>query len=49
MEDVVLDGIIIILKRVFKKADGDMDWINRAQTKDMCREFVKAAINLQVP
>jgi hypothetical protein len=28
---------------------GDMDWIDLAQDRDMCRALVNAAMNLRVP
>jgi hypothetical protein len=33
LEDVVVDGTII-LKWLFKKGDGDMNWIDRVQARD---------------
>jgi len=30
LENIGVDGRIIILKSVFKKGDGDMDWSDRA-------------------
>jgi hypothetical protein len=48
LEDPGVDGRII-LKLIFKKWDGGMDWINMAQDSDRCLAFVNGAINLQVP
>ena len=42
-----LDGKII-LKRIFKKWNGGMDWINLACNRDRRRAVVKAVINLRV-
>jgi len=48
LEDPVLDGRII-LRRIFRKWDGDMDWIRLAQDRDRWRHPVNAVINLLVP
>jgi hypothetical protein len=45
--DPGVDGRII-LKCIFKKWDGGMDWIELAQDKDRWRALVNAAVNLQV-
>jgi len=37
----------IILKSIFKKWDGDMDWIDLAQDRDRWRALVKAVMNLR--
>jgi len=37
-----------LLRRIFEKVDGDMDWIDLAQDKDRWRAFVKAVMNLRV-
>ena len=41
----------IILKLIFKKWDGGMDWIDMAQDRDRDKSgaLVNAVINLQVP
>jgi hypothetical protein len=46
--DPGVDGRII-LKRVFKKLDGDMDWIELAQDRGRWRAVVNAVLNLRVP
>jgi hypothetical protein len=47
LEDPVVDGRII-LKWIFKKWDGDMDWIDMAQDRDRWRAVVNAVTNLWV-
>jgi hypothetical protein len=46
--DPGLDGRII-LKRIFKKWDEGMDWIDLAQDRDRWRTLVNAVMNLRVP
>jgi hypothetical protein len=46
--DQGVDGRII-LKRIFKKWDGCMDWIDLAQDRDRWRAVVNAVMNLRIP
>jgi hypothetical protein len=46
--DPSIDGRII-LKRIFKKWDGGMDWIELAQDRDRWRAVVNVVMNLRVP
>jgi hypothetical protein len=46
--DPGVDGMII-LKWIFKKWDGGMDWIELAQDRDRWRALVNALMNLRVP
>jgi hypothetical protein len=39
----------VILKRIFKKSDGGMDYISLAQSRDRRRALVSAVMNIQVP
>jgi hypothetical protein len=46
--DERIDGRII-LKWMFKKWDGGMNWIVMAQDRDRCRALVNAVMYLRVP
>jgi hypothetical protein len=48
LEEPGVDGRII-LKWVFEKWDGGMDWIDLAQDSDIWRTFVNEVMNLRVP
>jgi hypothetical protein len=48
LEDRGVDGRII-LKWIFNKWDGGMDWIHLAQNRDRWWALVNAVINLRVP
>jgi hypothetical protein len=39
----------IILKYIFEKWDGGMDWIDSAHDRDWLRALVSTAMNLRVP
>ena len=47
LEDQAVDGRII-LKCVFKKLGGDMDWVDLAQGRDNLRAVVNTVMNLRV-
>jgi len=48
LEDPGVDGRII-LKWIFRKWDGGMDWIDLAQDRDTWQALVNMVMNLQVP
>jgi hypothetical protein len=48
LEDPGIDGRII-LKRILKKWDGGMDWIDVAQDRNRWRAVVNAVMNLRFP
>jgi len=48
LEDRGIDGKII-LRWIFRKWDGGMDWIDLAQDRDRWRALVNAVMNLQTP
>ena len=48
LEDPGVDGRII-LRWIFRKLDGCMDWIDQAQDRDRWRAHVNAVMNLRVP
>jgi hypothetical protein len=47
LEDADLDGRII-LRLIFRKWDGGMDWIDVTQNRDGPRAFVNAVMNFLV-
>ena len=47
MEDAGVDGKII-LKLIFRKWDGGVDWIDLAQDKDRWQSLVEVVMNLEV-
>ena len=48
LQDPGVDGRIM-LRWIFKKLDGGMDWIDLAKDWDTWRAIVKAVMNLRVP
>ena len=48
LEDPGLDGRII-LRWIFRKWDGGVDWIDLAQNRDRWRALVNAIMKLRVP
>jgi len=48
LEDPGVDGRII-LRWIFRKWDGVMDWIDLAQDRDRWQALVYAVMNLRVP
>jgi hypothetical protein len=47
LKDPGVDGRII-LKWIFEKWEGDMDWIDVAQGRNRWRDFVNVVMNLRV-
>jgi hypothetical protein len=47
LEDPGIDGKVV-LKRIFEKWDGSMDWIDLAQDRSMWRPVVIAVMNLHI-
>jgi hypothetical protein len=39
----------VILKWIFERLNGDIDWIYLAQDRDIWRDFMNTLMNLQVP
>jgi len=48
LEDPTVDGRKI-LRWIFRKWDGVIDWIDMAQVRDTWRALVNAVMNLRVP
>jgi len=48
LEDPGVDGSIIV-RWIFRKWDGGMDWIDQPQDRDRWRALVNAVMNLLVP
>ena len=48
LQDTGIDGRIV-LRCIFRKWDGGMDWIDMAQVSDRRRALVTAVMNLRVP
>jgi hypothetical protein len=48
LEDPGVDGRIL-LKWIFEKWDGSMDWIDLSDDRDRRRDVVNVVMNLQVP
>jgi hypothetical protein len=48
LEDPGIDGRII-LKWIFERLGGGVDWIDLAQNRDRWRALVNAVMNLRVP
>jgi hypothetical protein len=48
LEDSGIDGRII-LKWIFERLNGGMDWINLAEDRDRWQALVNTVMNLRVP
>ena len=48
LENPGVDGMVI-LKLIYKKCDGDVDYIDMAQGRDRCCAFVNAVMNFRIP
>jgi hypothetical protein len=48
LEDLGVDGRII-LKWIFERLEGGMDWIDLAQDRDRWQALVNTVVNLLVP
>ena len=48
LEDLGVDGNII-LKKILKRWDGVLAWIDLAKDRDRWRALVNAVMNIQVP
>jgi hypothetical protein len=48
LEDKIIDGRLI-LKWIFERLGGGMDWINLTQDRDRWQALVNAVMNLGVP
>jgi hypothetical protein len=48
LEDPGINGRII-LRRIFERWDGDIDWINLAQDRGRWQAVVNVGMNLRVP
>jgi hypothetical protein len=49
LEDPDIDGRRIILKWIFERLGGGVDWIDLAQDRDRWRAVVYTVMNLAVP
>jgi hypothetical protein len=48
LENIAVDGHVM-LKWIFQKWNGDMDWSDLTKDIDRCRAFVNSVMNLWVP